>query len=135
MNVLLIENDQSDIILFREALKDQDEAPDLRIAVVHSIKESLKAIMSGEYDIILLDINIDKSENLDGLKQLLKYASRMPIVVYSSVYSSELAREAIALGAQDYIVKGTMGKLDLVRALVHAKIRHDNLMRIRDLVQ
>jgi len=139
MNVLIIENNKADVMLFQAAMMAEvgrgEEQQELRIGVVHSVSEGLKAILAKAYDIILLDLTLPEHDSLDGLSKILNKTNRIPIVVYSNVYSSELARQAISMGAQDYIVKGSMGRTELVRALVHAKIRHDNLLKIRSLIE
>lgn len=132
MNVLLIEDNREDVMQVNQSMAELIDHQDLRVGVVHSIGEGLRAILAKAYDIILLDLSFPSIDSLAGLRRIFDKTNRIPIIVYSNVYSSELAREAIAMGAQDYIIKGSMGKTELVRMLVHAKIRHDVMLKLND---
>lgn len=131
-SVLMVEDDKADVLSFQEMMvgvKNQ-EYPRVTVGVCHTIREAKIALLEGVFDLILLDIMLPDNEDLEGLKSLILEFPAVPIVVHSGIYSGQLAAEAIALGAQDYIVKNSMGQEDLVRTLVHAKIRHDALRRL-----
>lgn len=135
-SVLMVEDNKADVIQFQELMLGavfSGEFPQVTVGVCHTLFEAKLALQKGGFDLILLDVNLPDSEHLDGLRSLIEEFPTVPIVVHSGIYSAKLAAEAIALGAQDYIVKGTMGKDDLIRTLVHAKIRHDALFRLHSL--
>lgn len=134
-SVLMVEDDTANVLRFQEIMLSSNAAqsaefPQVTVGVCHSVAEAKTALQNGGFDLILLDINLPDAEDLQGLKILISHFPNVPIVVHSGIYSAKLAAEAIALGAQDYIVKGTMEQDDLVRTLVHAKIRHDALRRL-----
>lgn len=132
IDLLLVEDEEFDAMLFQDAiLTCREQSPKIKIAVCSSIKQARDALENQAFDLILLDINLPDAVELEGFKQLIMLFPEIPIVIHSGVYSSKLACEAIALGAQDYIVKGTMSKEDLVRTLVHAKMRHEVHKRLR----
>lgn len=131
-SVLMVEDDNADVLSFKEmmiGLKNA-EYPQVTVGVCHTILEAKRALLEGGFDLILLDIRLPDNEDFEGLKSLVLEFPTVPIVIHSGIYSARRAAEAIALGAQDYVVKGTMGQEDLVRTLVHAKIRHDALRRL-----
>jgi len=131
-SVLMMEDGTADVIKFQERIVGCDKTlfSQLAVGVCHTIEEAKASLQTGAFDLILLDINLPDSEDLQSVRALLKEFPCVPIVVHSGIPSAKLAAEAIALGAQDYIVKGTMGQDDLVRSLIHAKIRHDALRRL-----
>ena len=100
----------------------------LRILIAddeEGIRESLSLILNGEYDLefagdgeetlsrltkesfdlVLLDIKMPKLDGLEVLKRL-KGHNHLPAVLILTAYQSvELAKEAVKLGAQNYLPK------------------------------
>ena len=100
----------------------------LRILVAddeEGIRESLKLILEGEYDLVfvqhgeetlaklarerfdlaLLDIKMPKIDGLEILKQMKQQRLATPVIILTAYQSVELAKEAIKLGALDYLPK------------------------------
>lgn len=89
------------------------------------IRESLNLILDGEYELIfavdgeealskinqdlfnlvLLDIKMPKLDGLEVLRRLREAKLRTPVLVLTAYQSVELAKEAIKLGARDYLPK------------------------------
>lgn len=134
IKVLLIEDNHADEILFRKTLAEVSpycNFPEFHIGIVHTIHQAIDALKKHFFDLILLDLKLPDSDDIETLKTILSHSDDTPIVVYSGHYSSELARTAIALGVQDYIIKGSLNKVELARTLVHAKLRHDIIKKVR----
>ena len=133
MDLLLVEDDRADVLLYTDAISSSNiKSQNIIVAVCHTLVEAEAALLLKKFDIILLDMNLPDSEELQGFKKLVNLYPDIPIVIHSSVYSAQLASEAIALGAEDYIVKGTMTNDDFVRTIIHAKIRHSVYVRLRN---
>jgi len=103
--------------------------PNKKILIVddeEGIRESLKLILSDDYDLIvtenglqclevlenakdiglvLIDIKMPKVHGLDILKQIKEKRPDLKVVVVTGYKSVETAMEATRLGASDYIVK------------------------------
>ena len=89
------------------------------------IRESLKLILSGYYDVTfaadgeetlskltrerfslaLLDIKMPKLDGLEIMKRLKQEQIQTPVLILTAYQSVELAKEAIKLGARDYLPK------------------------------
>lgn len=89
------------------------------------IRESLNLILGEEYDLVfavdgeetlsklqrepfalaLLDIKMPKLDGLEVLRRLKTDGHKTPILMLTAYQSVELAREAIKLGARDYLPK------------------------------
>ncbi len=67
--------------------------------------ETLAKINSEKFDVVLLDIKMPKLDGLEVLRQL-KANGKTPRVLMLTAYQSvELAKEAVKLGAMDYLPK------------------------------
>jgi len=100
----------------------------LRILVAddeEGIRESLRLILGKDYDVVfaedgqqaatmiarnhldlvLLDVKMPKVDGLEIMKRLAKQRRQPPVVVLTAYQSVELAKEAVKLGAVDYLPK------------------------------
>jgi len=94
-------------------------------------QEAMEAFTYDKYDLIITDL---KMPNIDGL-QLLKFIKENnpeKIVIIITGYGAvESAVKAMKLGAFDYItkpLKKDLAKLVIERALVHAKLKEENVI-------
>lgn len=63
-------------------------------------------LANGKYDLVFLDIKMPKLDGLQLLKRLKSLGVRTPPILMLTAYQSvELAKEAIRLGAVDYLPK------------------------------
>lgn len=128
INVLLVEDDNVDAIAFERPVEHGDaDMPRIIVGVATSILDAKQKMSEFQYDLIILDLMLPDANELEGLKALRTEFPHIPIVVMSGIYSRTIAEEALRMGAQDYIVKGTVDASGLVRILLHAKLRTDNI--------
>jgi serine phosphatase RsbU (regulator of sigma subunit) len=115
--ILLVEDDAGDALLVEEllALAEPTFAP----VWVASLAEAERRITARTL-CILLDLGLPDSEGLDGLRDTLRIAGRIPVIVLTGRVDRDLGEAAVAEGAQDYLVKGTVSGEELVRAVRYA---------------
>ena len=82
---------------------------------VASAKDALTVLERVRPDVIVLDVMMPEMDGPALLKALRENASfrSTPVVMYSADFSHERLQETQRLGAQDFIVKGTIGFEDL----------------------
>ena len=68
-------------------------------------EETLNKLDSEEFDLTLLDIKMPKVDGLEVLKRLQASGGSVPVLVLTAYQSVELAKEAVKLGALDYLPK------------------------------
>jgi serine phosphatase RsbU (regulator of sigma subunit) len=109
LRVLLVEDDDGDAFLVSELLEEAD-AP-IALAVVSTMRAALGKL--DEVDCVLLDLNLPDTSGLDGLRQVLQHGGpRLAVCVLTGLSDEHLGIEAVAVGAQDYLLKGFVdGKL------------------------
>ncbi|MEE6260257.1 fused response regulator/phosphatase [Plantactinospora sonchi] len=131
LRVLLVEDDEADAFLVSELLAESDAAVDLLVA--RSLNEA-RARMAG-VDCVLLDLGLPDAQGFDGLRQVLDSASGAAVCVLTGRSDEHLGVDAVAEGAQDYLVKGQVDGVLLARALRYAverKRADENARRLRE---
>jgi serine phosphatase RsbU (regulator of sigma subunit) len=117
-NVLLVEDDPGDVFLVRELLAEVD--PAVCLTVAESVDEVLANGLLGPADCVLLDLNLPGIEGLDGLRAVLRADGGAAVCVLTGLDDAHLGIEAVAAGAQDYLVKGKADGEVLIRAIRYA---------------
>lgn len=118
IKVLLIEDNPGDARLVSQFLK-YEKFVSFEILPVRTLAEGLALSHSG-VDVALLDLNLPDNEGLDTFKKLQEQNPKLPIVILSGFSDEKIAVEAVQLGAQDYLVKGTYEQKLLALALRYA---------------
>ncbi len=80
----------------------------------------LKRIAEGGIDVVLLDLGLPDSRELDTLRRVNAKAPEMPIVVLTGLEDETIAIRAVQEGAQDYLPKTGLEVNLLVRAIRYA---------------
>jgi serine phosphatase RsbU (regulator of sigma subunit) len=126
--VLLVEDDEGDAFLVRELLLDA--APDIEIERVRTLAEAA-VLLPGRFNCVLLDLGLPDAEGLDALRLVLESAPTLAVLVLTGLVDEFRGMEAVASGAQDYLVKGNIDGELLRRAIRYAveRKRADESMR------
>lgn len=131
MRVLLVEDDAGDAFLVGELLAEADAPVDL--SVVSTIAEATTAV--GTVDCVLLDLDLPDASGLDALSTLLSARPHVAVCVLTGLAEEKLGADALAHGAQDYLVKGRVDGVVLERAIRYAVERRraeDGALRLRE---
>lgn len=118
LRVLLIEDNQSDVVILRHDLAKISSAP-IEFEVVGRLDQALSRLQAPApvIDAILLDLGLPDSQGLATFQQVQRQAPQTPIVVISGLANEEVAIQAVRQGAQDYLVKGRVNPDWLWRSL------------------
>jgi serine phosphatase RsbU (regulator of sigma subunit) len=118
--VLLVEDDEADAFLVRELLADTDTS--LEISWARSLAEAREQSVDG-FDCILLDLGLPDASGFDALSGVLDAAPDAAVLVLTGLDDEQIGVEALAGGAQDYLVKGHVDGALLGRAIRYARER------------
>ena len=131
-DVLLISDNPGDVRSITEALSGV-ENPRFQLRHIDRLDQGLGGHDTRPADVILLDMFLADSTGLEAVEKTIIRASETPVLVLTSLENKTLAIEAVAKGAQDYLVKGSFDPLTLSRSIGHAIKRHQMRGQIRSL--
>ncbi len=70
-----------------------------------TVRQALQLLEESSFEILLVDLQLPETDGLEFLKQLRRVAHDSIVVMMSAYGTSEIALEAVRLGAYDYISK------------------------------
>jgi signal transduction histidine kinase len=145
--ILLVEDNDSDADLLRRIFlhADQEEWQMLHVQrLSEAINASTKSLVSNinnsqidnisqqKFDLVLLDLSLPDSMGMQTLKEFRAAVPNIPVVVLTGLDDEDLAIQALAEGAQDYLVKDQITIQHLVRAIRYAIERSEILNQLRE---
>lgn len=109
IKILLIEDNLDHMRLIRRLLKNSQSSaaghPQYELHHSERIERALAFLKTIRFDIILLDLFLPDSQNLETFECVHKAAPNTPIVIVSGHNSESVAVEAMKQGAQDFLSK------------------------------
>jgi DNA-binding response OmpR family regulator len=126
--ILLVEDDPMDVRLFGMMLQEL-AVPEHAVLRATSLEAGLRSLEADGIDLVFLDLDLPDSTGLETVERILESGSEVPVVVLTGNDDEEMGVQAVALGAQDYLVKDTVHASVLARVLRYAVGRHRVLSR------
>ncbi|MCC2640280.1 MAG: putative Hybrid sensor histidine kinase [Nitrospira sp.] len=123
MHVLLIEDNEDDVHLIREALSERSPH-DFMLDWADRLETGFLKLAKDRIDAILIDLSLPDSDGLETLDRVRAQAHGAPVIVLTGLDNEAVAEEALLHGAQDYLVKGRLTGDALRRAIRYAMGRH-----------
>ncbi len=117
-NVLLVEDNLSDIILIKTMLSESKEKFDLKFA--ETLGEALQILDNEDFDVMLLDLGLPDSQGFKTFTKILNEIPGLPIIIITGLEDETLGVKAVKIGAQDFLIKGQMDSKLLSRSLKYA---------------
>ncbi len=119
IRVLLIEDNPGDVRLIKEMLREADPVH-FKLESADQLSEGLKLIAKGGFDLLLLDLGLADSQGIETLKKAQAKTSGIPIIVLTGLADEMVGINAVQEGAQDYLMKGQIDGVLLVRTIRYA---------------
>lgn len=119
IRVLLIEDNPGDAKLVSMMLA-QAKGASFRLETRDRLDIGLERLAQGGLDALLLDLSLPDSHGFETFDRAHAAVPLLPIVLLSSLDDETIALRAVELGAQDYLVKGSIDDHALSRALYFA---------------
>jgi CheY-like chemotaxis protein len=101
LRVLLVD-DEEDIV---EVIQDRLEAYGFSVSTARTGLEALKRLSVEKFDGIFLDVKMPEMGGIEALEEIRKTDKRIPIIIVTASSTRDAAIEAIAKGADEYVLK------------------------------
>ena len=87
------------------------------VEVYEDSEMALNRLKDNNFDIVVTDIRMDKVDGIQILEDVLKYSDHTRVIIITGYATIEVAQEALAKGAFDFIAKPF--KPDDLRAVIN----------------
>jgi diguanylate cyclase (GGDEF)-like protein/PAS domain S-box-containing protein len=117
--ILLIQDDHDGANNIRGALSSASGSS-FEVEWVRQLSEGLERLIDKGIDAILLELSLPDSRGIETFDKLFTAAPDVPILILSGEDNEALAKEAVARGAQDYLLPRHLDDFSLSRAVRNA---------------
>ncbi|MBF0189172.1 MAG: PAS domain S-box protein, partial [Magnetococcales bacterium] len=127
-HILLIEDNRADVRLLQERLRGEP----FELACFDRLESGLEHAATHSVDVVLLDLGLPDSHGIATLESALAQLPHLPIIVLTGLDDESNALEAMAHGAQDYLIKGSGDRRLIKRTIQYALERKRSEERLRE---
>lgn len=126
--VLLVEDNPGDADLAVEYLREEYAGTQ----VVHRtrLEAAIEYLHNTPVEAVISDLSLPDARGFDAVTRICAAAPGVPLLVLSGLADEDLGQLVIQLGAQDFLIKGTINSENLLRALRHARERKRGEQRL-----
>ena len=112
LRLMIVEDDSADVILLMEAIQETDTPVEIiHVYEADKLLQTLKS-MSALPDVILMDINMPRTNGIDALKELKKSSfKQLPVVMLSNSIRMQDLLAAYDAHASGYIQKNAQSDM------------------------
>lgn len=116
MRVLIIDDDEDDFILTSTFIKAiEDRAFDIKWC--YSYQKALEHISNKEFDIYFVDYRLGAKTGIDLLREACQTNCEEPIILLTGKGNTAIDKQAMEMGAVDYLVKSELTTEKLERCI------------------
>jgi two-component system cell cycle sensor histidine kinase/response regulator CckA len=126
----MVDDDRQDFEAVQRLLSEFKD-PGYEVDWTPSFEAGLEAVRKGGHDLYLVDYLLGPQSGLDFLRDAELVPCLVPILILAGLGSPELNREAIARGAADYLLKGSLTADQLQRSIRYALERTKVMQELR----
>lgn len=120
--VLMIEDDPFYCKFIRQLL-NRRRGTKFDVIYVNTLAEASRYLAREMVDVILLDLGLPDGKGLANLSKVKEFSSGIPVIILTGSDDEEAGLQAVAQGAQDYLVKQNIGNESLSRCLLYSMER------------
>lgn len=125
IKILYVDDDPDDFFLVSALLKKITDSP-YELEGATSLEEAIPKLDQG-FDLFLVDYRLGKDTGLELIREIKTRREHAPVIMLTGMSTGQIDREALTLGASDYLIKGQFDAHTLDRTLRYA-IRDAQLM-------
>jgi DNA-binding response OmpR family regulator len=99
---VLVVDDEEDIV---EVIQDRLEAYGFKVITAGTGVEALSRLSTEKFDGVFLDVKMPEMGGIETLEHIRERDRMIPVIIITSSSTREAAIEAIAKGANEYVLK------------------------------
>jgi PAS domain S-box-containing protein len=131
IRVLIIDDDEDDFIITSDYIKSIEEAS-FRTEWCSTYNKAIEKFQAAEHDIYLVDYRLGAKTGLDLLKEAIqKFNCQEPIILLTGKGNPLIDKEAMGVGAMDYLIKSELNTEKLERSIRYSLERSAALKALR----
>jgi glutamate dehydrogenase (NAD(P)+) len=119
IRVLILEDEPVQLRLL-ERLLQESQRPRFELTTAETLAEGLSRLERQSFDLVLVDLELPDSRDLDTFASVYARAGEIPVVILTGVTDVKLAAKAVDAGAQDFLIKGKIDGPRLIRSIRYA---------------
>lgn len=100
-NVLIVDDNRINQIVTQNILKKKGYTCD----VASNGSDAIDMLKKGNFDLVLMDINMPEMNGLDATKVIRTFNIHIPIIALTAVEEGEIREQALSVGMNDVIIK------------------------------
>ncbi|TBR16785.1 hybrid sensor histidine kinase/response regulator [bacterium] len=132
VKILVVDDDAN----LRESVRDNLELEGYEVTEAGTGAEAMKAVVTGFFDVILMDFNLPDSTGIDVIRDIRKVNTESEILMLTAHASLDTALKAIRESVYDFLVKPVdfdVLKRAIAKAVEKLRLIQDNRRLIEDL--
>lgn len=123
VRILVVDDDEVDRMSILRALRHWTTP--LEIVEASTGEAALEAFGASHFDAVLLDYRLPDMDGLDVLRRMTSgQLGSTAVIILTGMDNDALAEQCIEAGAQDFVLKQEISSRRLLRAIMHARMRH-----------
>ena len=104
VKILIVDDDEDDFFITSEYIK-QIDSNSFEIEWCYNYSQALDRMRTHEFDLYLVDYRLGAKTGIDLLKEAIEMECEEPIVLLTGKGNQSIDKEAMHIGAADYLVK------------------------------
>ena len=122
VNVLLVEDNPLHMKLVERLIESEPQLQ-CKVDPAANLADGLARLAAGGVDLVLLDLVLPDSQELETLFRVRAAAPDTPVVILTAMDDVKLAASAVEAGASDFLVKSNLNAVSLGRAIRYSLAR------------
>jgi diguanylate cyclase (GGDEF)-like protein len=131
LKILIAEDDEDDVILIREFIRDGFPDTNLHFDWASSATEALSRLENNDYNFCFFDLRLGEKNGLQLLRSVREKGYTLPIIFLTGHGDEETAVEIMKSGATDYLAKSSLSAKSLAHAIHQALRIHEEAVQRR----
>jgi signal transduction histidine kinase len=123
-SVLIIDDDEDDVFLIQDRLSDLAHAQCVFVCCCDK-EEAIEHLKTSTFNICILDYRLADYKGIDILRAVADDDLATPIIMLTGQNNNDLAKEAIKLGAQDFLPKSLIDDDIFEKSVLYAISRKE----------